>query len=225
MTCGIYCIKNLVDDKKYIGMSVGVDSYRLNNHKSMLKRNVHHNPYLQNSYNKYGAENFSFLLVEECDKDLLEEREKFYIEKWNTKVPNGYNLTGGGDGSYGASEETRAKMARAKVGSKNALGHTVSPESKKLMSQRIKEGQSSKEVRNKMSQSAKGNTNWLGKKHSEESKMKMSQFHKGKPLSEETKIKMSQAHKGKSLSEEHKKNLSLARRKRNKKAEGTHEIN
>ena len=42
---------------------------------------------------------------------MLNEREIFWIAKLNTKVPNGYNLTDGGEGLVNPSDETRAKMS------------------------------------------------------------------------------------------------------------------
>jgi group I intron endonuclease len=214
MTAGIYCIENLENGMKYIGMSSGIDSYRLFNHKSMLKRNVHHNTYLQNAYNKYGKNAFKFWIVEKCDKDNLPKREMFYIKEWNTKAPNGYNLTSGGDGGYNPSQETREKQSKAKLGTQNALGHTVSQEARKRMS--LAKRNMSAETKAKMSNSAKGNTNWLGKHHSEKTKEKIRDLNIGKHHSEETKRKQSESHRGKSFSEEHKKNLSIARKKREK---------
>lgn len=54
---GIYCILNLKNQKKYIGSSKDIQE-RIINHKGMLRNNKHYNPILQNSYNKYGKNNF-----------------------------------------------------------------------------------------------------------------------------------------------------------------------
>lgn len=40
---------------------------------------------------------FTFEIVEYCDKEFLDEREQFYIKKFNTLYPNGYNKTKGGN--------------------------------------------------------------------------------------------------------------------------------
>ena len=58
--CGIYCIENIINHKKYIGQSQNVFR-RMYNHKNLLRNNKHHNSYLQNSWNKYG-ENLSFFI-------------------------------------------------------------------------------------------------------------------------------------------------------------------
>lgn len=47
---------------------------------------------------KYGIDNFDFEIIEECDKSMLSEREKYWIQFYDSMVPNGYNLTNGGDG-------------------------------------------------------------------------------------------------------------------------------
>lgn len=46
--CGIYCIENLVNNKKYIGQSVDIIN-RKQNHFSKLKNKHHENQYLQNA--------------------------------------------------------------------------------------------------------------------------------------------------------------------------------
>jgi hypothetical protein len=54
MTIGIYCIENIINNKKYIGMSSGINTYRLSSHKRRLRKNIHVNACLQNAYNKSG---------------------------------------------------------------------------------------------------------------------------------------------------------------------------
>lgn len=52
-------------------------------------------PVFYNAIQKYGIENFSYEILEECDNSLLDEKEKYYIKKYDT-FNNGYNLTEGG---------------------------------------------------------------------------------------------------------------------------------
>ena len=94
--CGIYCIENLVNNKKYIGQSVDIYS-RWYVHKSKLYGNKHENTHLQNSWNNYGGKYFHFYIVELCDKELLNEREIYWIKHYNTFY-DGYNETFGGQG-------------------------------------------------------------------------------------------------------------------------------
>lgn len=99
MFSGIYYIENLINNKKYIGKSINIRE-REKYHFRKLKKNKHVNKYLQNSWNRYGKENFSFSVLEECDIENLNEKEKYWINKLNTANKNfGYNLTYGGDGA------------------------------------------------------------------------------------------------------------------------------
>ena len=63
---------------------------------------------------------------------MAEEKEKFYIKKFNSMDRSiGYNLTEGGDGTFGRflSEETKEKIRQ------KALGRKASEEAKKKMSE------------------------------------------------------------------------------------------
>lgn len=93
--CGIYCIENIIDNRKYIGLSR--DIYRRwGEHKSELRRGTHANVYLQNAWNKYGEDNFEFNIVELCDPFVICDRERYYIAEYHTlSHENGYNLTKG----------------------------------------------------------------------------------------------------------------------------------
>lgn len=93
--CGIYIIKNISNDKAYIGQSSNI-SKRIHQHKYYLNNGVHSNPYLQNAWNKYGKENFVFETLEICNICDLDDYEKYFISLRNSLYPNGYNLTSGG---------------------------------------------------------------------------------------------------------------------------------
>jgi group I intron endonuclease len=96
--CGIYKIENLINGKIYIGQSVDIQ-YRFRNHKSE-SFNPKSNAYdtaIHRAIRKYGVDNFSFDVVEECDQDELREREIYWINYYNS-FGVGYNLTSGGEG-------------------------------------------------------------------------------------------------------------------------------
>lgn len=95
--CGIYCIENVVDNKKYIGLSRDIRR-RWNEHKSELRNNCHGNIYLQRAWNIYGEESFRFDIVELCDPSIICDKERYYISEYHTlSHENGYNLTSGGE--------------------------------------------------------------------------------------------------------------------------------
>ena len=97
MTCGIYKITNKITGKSYIGASENIEK-RWIRHKSNLRKNNHHNHSLQKSWDKYGENNFELKILEKCPKEELLLREQYYVKLDNTEIPNGYNLTPGGDG-------------------------------------------------------------------------------------------------------------------------------
>lgn len=94
---GIYLIRNKVNNKVYIGQSKNVER-RWKEHKSRLD-NEHFEcgSIFHKALKKYGVENFSFEIIEECDAEVLNEREIYWISVFNSNNPQfGYNLTKGG---------------------------------------------------------------------------------------------------------------------------------
>ena len=109
--CGIYCIENNENGKKYIGQSTNI-TYRFYQHRSDLKCNRHRNQHLQCAWNEHGGEKFNFYILEECARDELDERERFYISLFNTMNQNcGYNFESGGCSNKEQSTETRKKIS------------------------------------------------------------------------------------------------------------------
>lgn len=125
--CGIYCIENTVNGKKYIGKSKDI-YYRTDRHFSSLRCGTHYNLHLQRAWNKYGEENFSFYVLKCCSEDELSSQEQLFISKIGSKHPYGYNLTDGGDGGLGMTDESRKKISIANKGKE------VKQSSKLLMS-------------------------------------------------------------------------------------------
>ena len=115
---GIYKIENKINGKVYVGQSVNI-KLRWEKHKSDLINKTHVNIYLQHSFDKYGIDNFSFKIIELCDKSQLSNREIYWIDKLNS-FKNGYNLTTGGEGrpDYEVSDETREKLRVSRIGFK-----------------------------------------------------------------------------------------------------------
>lgn len=96
----IYKITNLINRKTYIGETTRSFNKRWNEHKSRSINKGHgYNYHLHCAMRKYGFENFSTEILEECTDDLRFEREHFYILKYNSLEPNGYNFLACGEGS------------------------------------------------------------------------------------------------------------------------------
>ncbi len=116
IVCGIYCIENMVNYKKYVGQSI--DIYRRwKDHKHELDGNRHHNIYLQRAWNKYGEDNFNFYILEKCDVSDIDNRETHYINVFNcTSSECGYNIEAGGNTNKVLAAETRERMSMAKQG-------------------------------------------------------------------------------------------------------------
>src|SRR4051794_9917631 len=76
---GIYKITNINNNKFYVGSAYYIKG-RWGKHRSQLRRNIHKNKYLQNAWNKNGETSFVFEILEECAKDVVIEREQYYID-------------------------------------------------------------------------------------------------------------------------------------------------
>lgn len=114
--CGIYCIENMINHKKYVGQSIDI-YHRWCAHKNALNGNRHRNIYLQRAWNKYGEDSFSFYVVEKCGVDIIDKLETHYIHMFkSTYNEHGYNIESGGNINKVIPTETRSKMSSAKIG-------------------------------------------------------------------------------------------------------------
>lgn len=104
MSCGIYKITNLVNNKIYIGQSIDIED-RWNKEKTRAFRPSyeHYNKTLFKAFRKYGLSNFKFEIVQQCEIQELDELEQYYINLYNSYI-EGYNDTIGGQlGNHGNS--------------------------------------------------------------------------------------------------------------------------
>ena len=79
---GVYKIINDINKHIYVGSAAGKFGVhqRFMDHKKNLRKGSHHNIYLQRSWDKHGERNFSFEVVEFCDKELCIEKEQYLID-------------------------------------------------------------------------------------------------------------------------------------------------
>lgn len=95
--CGIYKITNTETEECYIGQSVDIYKRWSDHCKCGLGIDTPAKNKLYEAMQKYGLENFTFELLEECDSCELNDREKYYIDMFNS-VDYGYNATVGNNG-------------------------------------------------------------------------------------------------------------------------------
>lgn len=91
-TSGIYCIKNIINNKVYVGKSTHL--YRRKyQHFTALKGGKHSNTYLQASFDKYKFDSFIFEVLEQCDINELSIKEHYWINLFDScNRAKGYNL-------------------------------------------------------------------------------------------------------------------------------------
>lgn len=94
---GIYKITNLINGKIYIGQSIHIER-RFYEHQH--KEYWDDKKVLYKAFRKYGLNNFSFEIIEECLEEQLNIREKYWIDYYNS-YENGYNMTSGGEINFG----------------------------------------------------------------------------------------------------------------------------
>lgn len=91
--CGIYMIKNLANQKIYIGSSIHIKR-RIQKHKNYLRNNHHGNSSIQKDWNIYGEMFFEASIIELCDAPSLLNRETYWVSFYGTLDPNkGYNYS------------------------------------------------------------------------------------------------------------------------------------
>jgi hypothetical protein len=158
----IYCISNLTTGKKYIGQTVEKLQRRVVRHFRTINETK-----ISRVIQKYSKYDFVYGIVEEVDdKNLLDEREQYWIKFYNT-VENGFNIKEGG------------KCARGFKQSKSS----IEKRRQKLIGKSLTE-----EHKQKISKAHKG------KILSKETVDKMIAYRTGKSLTENCKEKISKSH-------------------------------
>lgn len=185
----IYKIINTLNFKLYVGSAINAER-RKHEHFRRLFRRVHENSLLQNAWNKYGCDNFKFIIIEIVEeKDKLIEREQYWINLTKSANKNfGYNLKpiAGSNLGLKTSEETKAKISASLKGFKHSQ-ETI---------EKFKNREFSEQTRKLMSISQSKRT------HPIETKLKISNSHKGKTKSEDHKFKLSLANLGQKHSQD-----------------------
>lgn len=116
----IYKIQNKINGLVYVGCTISSLEKRFQEHLYRCLKTDYKSK-LYNSIKKYGVENFTIDLVDECDLSVIYETEKKYIQEFDS-FNNGLNSTYGGEGCLGYihSPDIRKKISE---GTKNGNSH------------------------------------------------------------------------------------------------------
>lgn len=213
----IYMFINLVNNKKYIGQTqncyLRVKQYLRGNDKNRL---------IGQALNKYGLDNFDFVILEKnvkiTDLDKLEQYWMDYYESYN--LEKGYNLCREASTTRGYKHSLTSKKKMSDIAKQRYIDHPeykkfgsdnpmynkkVNESTKEKISKGLKGNKNAKgktwnmslESRQKISAALKGNKNCLGRKISENMRNKIIESNHNRIISDETRVKMSNSHKGK----------------------------
>ena len=195
----IYCLTNVINGKKYVGMTTMTLERRVAGHFGSASKDSR--MYVLRAIAKYGKDVFKSSVLQECETfEELITAEKFWIAKLNTMDHAiGYNLTLGGEGTP---------------------GHVVSEKTRDIMRELHKRENLSFKTITLLAQAAKiryfqghGALMRSKRKRGKDHFFFGKAFGRTGPLSEETKKKISLARSGMLLSNEHKENIGIGVRK------------
>lgn len=191
----IYKIQSIIKtDRIYIG-SAKLFNKRVTCHKKSLKSNKHHSKKLQNHYNKYGADDLIYSIIEPVELIDLLHREQFYMDSLNPY----FNICKFAGNTLGFKQPQHVKDAV----SKSKKGFTLTLEHRKKCSDSLKGRILSEEYKRKIG--IKSKERMLGSKQKPrtlEQKIKISQRQIGHEVKQSTRDKLRLANLGKKQSPE-----------------------
>lgn len=110
----VYKITNLINNKTYIGITKRNPKIRFNEHFS------NKNELLYKAKEKYGKNNFTLEIIESnISEDMIDKKERYYIQLYKSLIPNGYNLSKGGFSNKTISEQGKQKLKECNLGINN----------------------------------------------------------------------------------------------------------
>jgi group I intron endonuclease len=176
----IYKTTNLLNSKIYIGQSIYEDESYLGSGSIITF-----------AIKKYGAINFKKEILERCSPELLDERERYWIEFYNsTNKDIGYNILSGGQSRIGTS---LPKNTKEKISETLKQYHVDNPTSGKdnLKSRRSYIGENNPNYQNGEKVKGDKNGRYGGKGTTNETREKIRLSKLGKTSSDKTKAKHS----------------------------------
>lgn len=164
--CGIYCIRNTINQKVYVGKSKNIYQRIIQHTYGLNNKLKDENRHLIAAWHKYGQTAFEYFVLEyidEVDENLFRERELYWMETYQSfNRDKGYNLRRDSSTNMIVHEETRKIFSKRFSGEGNPnYGHKWTDEMKQNLSNKIKDqfkngrvtnpenGKKGSEVRNK----------------------------------------------------------------------------
>lgn len=195
----IYKITNINNGKVYIGQTKNKHNRKIQ-HFCKLRNNKHTNRHLQSSFNKHGEESFTYEIIDYCDIEDVDAKEKYWISHFSsTDSKKGFNIEEGG-----CQTKTLSQFTRNKIG-KKTKARFQDPEQRRLASERAKKRFQDPQERE-----------WLrtvnkGRIRGEDFREKISQIHTGRKRPQSTKDAISKALSKRVKTAEHCRNISKAK--------------
>lgn len=108
----IYYITCAINDRGYVGETINTIADRWSHHKASALRGSNDCPALYNAIRYHGVESFKIeKIYTAATRKELDEAEIRFIAELGTLVPNGYNISKGGQLSHEHIEETKQKIS------------------------------------------------------------------------------------------------------------------
>jgi group I intron endonuclease len=234
---GIYGIHCKVSGRWYVGSASSICS-RWKSHRSMLKHGKHHSPSLQRSWNKHGAQEFEFVILERIeDVDTMLLREQGWIDKLHASDSHlGFNIAPVAGTRRGVpqpqsvadkmrafhlgkpkSAETRVKM------SESSKGKVKSPEHRQRIAESVRILMSDPKNRERIAEKLRGvalsderkaniSMSMMGRKPSQKAIDALIQRNRTRSWSAEDRAKAAVSKFGKKASDEARAKMSSARK-------------
>ena len=124
---GIYKVKNIIENKIYIGQSKDLEKRKRNFFNFGTKR--YGGRLIDTKRQEYNKSEFwEYNILSTCNENDLNKLEQFFIKQYNSNVfENGYNISAGGKGNCGIklSNETKAKISLKLKGRKFTDEHKI----------------------------------------------------------------------------------------------------
>ena len=91
---GIYLITNKINNKKYVGQAIDIQKRWVKEKYNAFHESSHeYHCARSQAFRKYGLDNFSFEVLEECSVQELNIKEQYWAAFYNTYTPYGYNVS------------------------------------------------------------------------------------------------------------------------------------